>query len=234
MSGNTEKRMVADTGYEVRHSIHIGDREILVAENMEEPDGKHYMKAEYSENGVIGQYDRVICSPCYLSIMEEFLGGIDRQIVGLKDELKNSDFQREPVGAEQCYPNDNGVDITGEVVAIKASALRPEYRRGDAQLVFVTHGDGALANPRNSGVYCFHLNDGKQARYERHQVQGRIKQVPLWARAQLEIYEALREIDGPERTEAEKVGNYRKYAESERSYLTKGVGRRLRERSHAR
>jgi len=47
MSEQNGKRMVADTGYEVRHAMHIGEREILVAENMEDPDG-HYL----SERGM--------------------------------------------------------------------------------------------------------------------------------------------------------------------------------------
>lgn len=33
MSENREKRMIADTGYEVLRAIEIGDREVLLAEN---------------------------------------------------------------------------------------------------------------------------------------------------------------------------------------------------------
>ena len=43
MSGNNERRMIADTGYEVKHSIQIGDREILLAENTDDPDGERFV-----------------------------------------------------------------------------------------------------------------------------------------------------------------------------------------------
>jgi len=204
MSGNTEKRMIADTGYEVKQAIHLGDREILLAENMNEPDGQFYVKAEYTTNGIIGQYDRMIYSSTYLAIMEEFIGSVDRQIVALRNELVNYDPM--PITADKCYPHDYEQDITGEVVAIKASALRSEYRRGDVQLVFVTHGNGAKANPSGTGVYCFHLNDGKQTRYERYDVLGRIKEIPEWAKERLEIIQSEREP--VQQTKPEKIAGY--------------------------
>jgi len=208
MNSSNDKRMIADTGYAVMHTIHIGDREILVAENMDDPDGQFYMKAEYSEVGIIGQYDRVLYSASYLTVMENFAESIDRQIADIREDVERSDFQAKPITAEHCYPNDYGQDITGEVVAIKASELRPEYRRGDAQLVFVTHGNGARANSHGTGVFCYHLCDGKQAKYERHQVLGRIKILPEWAKEQIDFYQALIWLDAPEHTEPEEVGGY--------------------------
>jgi len=193
MSENIEKRMIGSTGYEVKHSVRIGDREILIAENMNDPVGFHYIKAEYSDNGIIGQYDSIMQSSCYLSVMEAFTAGIDRQTRSLRAEYAQSDFQHSIITPEQCHPNDYGQDITGEIVAIKPSVLRPEYRRGDQQLVFVTHGSGALANPRGAGVYCYHLSDGKQARFERQDVQGVIKELPRWAKEQLDVLQAERE-----------------------------------------
>jgi hypothetical protein len=170
MNGNIERRMIADTGYEVKHSIQIGDREILIGENMDDPDGEHYLKAEYTNNFLIGQYDRMISSSSYLAVMEEFIGSINRQIVSMRSEIGKAEYQTKIITSDDCYCNDYGQDITGEVVAIKASALRPEYRRGDVQLVFVTHGSGARAYPRGSSVYCYHLSDGAHTKYMRYDV----------------------------------------------------------------
>ena len=195
MSESMEKRMIGDTGYEVKHSIRIGSREILLAENMDDPIGFHYMKAEYSDNGIIGQYDRIFQSSCYLAVVEAFTAGIEMQTKGLRAEYVQSDFQHSIITPEQCHPNDYAQDITGEVVAIKPSVLRPEYRRGDQQLVFVTHGGGALANPRSTSVYCYHLSDGKQARFERHDVLGVIKKLPQWAKERLDELQAERESE---------------------------------------
>lgn len=188
MSEQNEKRMVADTGYEVKYAIPIGDREILIAENMNEPDGLFYMKAEYSDNGIIGQYDRCIYSSSYIAIIEELTASLYRQTTALRNEIAN--YDPAPITAAQCHPNDYGQSIEGKVVAIKASALRPEYRRGDVQLVYVTGGNGAKANARGSAVYCCHLSDGKHTRYERRDVQGEIMVLPDWATERLEAVKA--------------------------------------------
>jgi len=210
MGETNEKRMIADTGYEVRHAVRIGGREIIVAENMSDPEGKFYMKAEYCDLGIMGQYDRIFKSDSYLKAMDMFTAGVDSQLADLRAEFEKADFSAVPITAEQCHPNDYGQEIIGEVVAIKASALRPEYRRGDVQLVFVTHGFGAKSNPMGKGVFCYHLSDGKEARFERHEVQGRIRELPGWAKAQLAALQ------------------------DERENLSADKRQRLKDRSHAR
>ena len=207
MHDNKEKRMIADTGYEVLRSVEIGSREVLLAENMSAPDGKCYLKAEYHENGIIGEYDGVVYSPDFLTALEKFTEAIDHHAAEVRHEIETADFMPQTITPDKCYPNEYDTDITGEVVAVKADVLRPEYRRGDMQLVFVTHGGGAMANPRSTSVFCYHLTDGKQARYDRHQIQGRIKEIPYWAREQLDFYQNERK---PVETELplEKNANY--------------------------
>jgi hypothetical protein len=193
MNENTEKRMVANTGYEVTHSMSIGGREILIAENMNDPVGCYFMKAEYADNGIYGQYERLCSSSDYCAVVNEFIGSISRQLEAIRAENMRVDFQSKHITAAECFPNDYREDITGEIVALKLTALSPEYRRGDEQLVFVTHGNGAKANPRGTGVFCYHLRDGKQAYYERHHVQGRIKEAPVWAVVQLDAIQVEQE-----------------------------------------
>ena len=202
MIDTIERRMISNTNYEVRQAIHIGDCEILIAEDMNDPDGNCYLIADYRENGILGEYSRCQVSGDYLEIMQEFTVRLNRQIEAVNAEIGIADFQSEIITAEQCYPNDYKQDITGTVVAIKASAMRPEYRRGDVQLVFVTHGNGAKANPMGRGVYCFHLTDGKQTRFERQDVQGKVKELPVWAKERLAILQAERapqKVPAPER-----------------------------------
>ena len=207
LEAEQSRRMIADTGYEVKHAIQMGDREILLAVDMNNPDGIFYMKAEYSENGIIAQYDRVITSPSYLCIMEEFSGSLDRQITAVRNELPN--YAPTPITAEQCYPNDYSQSIDGKVVAIKAEALRPEYRRGDCQLVWVIGGNGARGDARGQAVFCYHLNDGKHTRFERYDVLGEIKELPDWAKERLTVIRSEREAEKqPELTPLEKVAGY--------------------------
>ena len=207
LEAEQRRRMVSDTGYEVKHAIQMGDREILLAVNMKDPDGNFYMKAEYSENGIIAQYDRVRYSPSYLCIMEEFSVALDRQITAVRNELPN--YAPTPITPEQCHPNDYCQSIDGKVVAIKAVALRPEYRRGDVQLVLVSGGAGSRANANGRAVYCYHLNDGKHTRYERHDVLGEIKVLPDWAKERLAMIRADREAEKQlDLTPLERVAGY--------------------------
>jgi hypothetical protein len=195
MSG---KRTVSDTGYEVIHAVEFGDREMLVAVNMNDPDGRFYMKAEYRDNGLIGEYSRIVYSSNYLAVMEEFIGAIDQKIIALRNGFEKADYQAAPITVEDCLPHDCDWDLRGEIVAIKAEALRPEYRRGDVQLVEVKGGNGALPNPRGSSVYCCHLSDGEHARFERRHILGVIKELPDWAKERLAAIKAEREAEAPE------------------------------------
>ena len=194
MSGNKEKRMIAETGYEVIHAIRIGDSEILIAENMDEPLGIYYMKAEHADNGTVGQYDSIFHSSDYCAVMDAFTFAIERQTKTIRAENAQEGFQHKLITEGECYPHDRSRDITGKLVAIKAEALRPEYRRGDRQLVLVHGGSGATGNLRGGAVFCHHLNNGRQARFVRQDVMGEIKELPAWAVERLTEIKA--EIDG--------------------------------------
>jgi hypothetical protein len=193
LEAEKNRRMVADTGYEVKHALHIGDREILIAVNMQEPDGKYYMKAEYTENGIIGQYDRIIYTSDYLAVMEEFTGALHQKVTALRDEFSKADYQAAPITAADCYPHDYAEDLNGKVVAIKADVLRPEYQRGDVQMVLVDGGNGARGNARGNAVFCYHLNDGHHTRFERYDVLGVVKELPDWAKERVTAIQAERE-----------------------------------------
>jgi hypothetical protein len=160
---------------------------------MIEPDGRFYLKAEYTDNGLVVQYDRIIYSSSYLAVVEEFIGAIEQKIVALRSEFEKTDYRSEPITAAECYPHDYGENLVGEVVAIKADALRPEFRRGDVQMVLVGGGFGANGNSRGSAVFCYHLNNGKPTRFERHDVLGEIKELPDWAKERVVAIEAERD-----------------------------------------
>ena len=200
-----EKRMISDTGYEVKHSIHIGDCEVVVAENMKAPDGNFYFIADYIDHGLLAEYTRCNASHDYLEIMQEFVNRLEGQIEAVRQRIGNESFDAKPITAEECYPNDYNQSIDGKVVAIKAEVLRPEYRRGDRQLVLVDGGNGASANSRGNAVFCYHLNNGTHTRFERYDVLGEIKVLPEWAK---EKFARLQAEKGKRNTEKRFVGNY--------------------------
>ena len=209
MNENKEKRMIADTGYEVKHAVHIGNYEVLVAENMREPEGNYYLAANYTDNGLICEYSQCMASSDYLEIMKEFTNRLNQQIEKVMYEFGKKDFQSEIITAEQCYPHDYGQSIDGKVVAIKAEVLRPECRRADRQLILVDGGFGANANAYGRAVYCYRLSDGKHTRFERHDVLGEIKELPEWAAERLATIKAEREAaKQPKSAAPETVGGY--------------------------
>ena len=115
--------------------------------------------------------------------MQEFTDRVGKQIEAMKSEINQTKTPCEVFTAEHCYPNDYSKSIDGKVVAIKAGILRPEYRRGEVQIVLVNGGNGARANAHGRAVFCYHLNDGKHTRFDRHDVRGEVKPefIPKWA-----------------------------------------------------
>jgi hypothetical protein len=204
-----EKRMVGDTGYEVKKAFSLGGREFIIAENEKDLNGQFYMKAECSDFGFIREYSRIIYSDNYLAIMEEFIGSLDRQVMSLREKITAMNYDPHPITAADCHPYDYRQNIIGKVIAIKAEVLNPEYRRGDFQLVLINGGNGSRGNAQGNGVFCFHLNSGEYARFERCDVLGEIKVLPDWAKERLTALQTEREIEKlPETATPEKVAGY--------------------------
>jgi len=184
LEAEQRKRMVGETNYEVKHAIHVGDQEIVFAEDKNAENGLCYFVGNYTSNEILGQYADCQVSDDFLEIMQQFTSRVNTQIEAVRDEIKQINLPPDVFIAEHCYPNDYGKSIDGKIVAIKADVLRPEYKRGDVQLVLVNGGSGAKAQPYGSTVFCYHLNDGKHTRFVRSDVQGEVKQefLPAWAK----------------------------------------------------
>ena len=178
---NEEKRMAGC--WEVLHSLHIGDKEVVFGENKTNPSEARYMCAYGQANDLFRGYDECMASDDYLEIMELYTERITGQIEAVKAEIAGKQTPMTTITAEQCHPNDLSKSIDGKIVAIRADVLRREYQTADHQLVLVRGGFGAQANSRGSAVYVTNLYDGKESRFERHDIQGEIKpeHIPHWA-----------------------------------------------------
>ncbi len=188
MSEQKEKRMVADTGYEVKQSMRIGGKEILLAENMKAEDGQCYLVATYREQGIMAEYANAVSGDDYLEAMQEFCGRIASEAQAVRAEQDKLNVPPTPIiTKDQCHPHDYGQDLVDKVVAIKAEILSPEYRCGNVQLVYVTGGNGAHGGARGNAVFCHHLNNGEHTRFERRDVLGvvRSESLPHWAKENL-------------------------------------------------
>jgi len=205
LEAEQRKRMVSDTNYEVKHAIHVGDKEILFAEDKNAENGMCWFVGDYTQNEIIGQYaDCVVCDD-YLEAMQEFT---ERALTQVKVMKAISQSKLPQIfTSEKCYRNDYSQSIDGKIVAIKADVLRPEYRHGDVQLVLVDGGNGSKANPIGRAVYCYHLNDGKHTRFERSDVQGEVRPeyLPAWAKEKAAAIQAEKAAPSQEKPQNREV-----------------------------
>ena len=128
--------------------------------------------------------ETMILSDDYLDIMEQYAKQILAQCQKVREERAQITVSLDVITADMCHPHSHAETIKGQVVAIKPSALRPEYRTADKQLVFVTGGNGSMANHYGNACFAINLYTGKDVRWERYDVQGIVKDecLPDWAK----------------------------------------------------
>jgi len=56
LEAEQRRRMVGETNYEVKHAIHVGDLEIVFAEDPKAENGLCYFVGNYTSNEILGQY----------------------------------------------------------------------------------------------------------------------------------------------------------------------------------
>ena len=151
MENNNEKRMAGC--WEILHALHIGDKEVVVGENLTAPNEARYMCAYCTANDIMRGYHECMASDDYLEIMELYSERIEGQIEAVKAEIAERQLPDITITSEQCHENDLSKSIAGKIVAIRADVLRREYRSADHQLVLVNDGFGATANASGSAVF---------------------------------------------------------------------------------
>lgn len=188
---NEEIRKAGD--YTIIHSLHIGDREVVLGEDMENQDGQRYMCAFCTSNGLFARYDDVLAGDDYLEIVKIYGQRVAEQAEKTRMELFTPKFQgipNAPLTAKECTPLSCDDDLTGKIVVIKPDVLRREYRMDTRQIKLCTGGFGASPRSRGSACYCVDLYSGKESRFERMDVLGTLEpeQLPEWARLGLVEY----------------------------------------------
>lgn len=193
------KRMVGETGYEIKQAIHIGDKEIVYGENMREKNGNFYFVSDYTYNEILGEYSHCLVGGDYLEIMQEFTSRVNSQIEAVRAEFEKAALPPDLFTAEHCYPHDYKQNIVGKFMTVRAEVFRKEYQRGDHQLILVTGGNGALPNPIGTKVYHKRLSDGKESYIRRHEILGEVKPecMPDWAVKKLAVFQAEKDTVQP-------------------------------------
>lgn len=178
-----EKRMAEN--YKITQAVRIGGKEVVfgVDESCADP----YFCALYTANELFYQYTDCMVGDNCAEIMKLFGERIQQQADKVLAEQERAAVPLAPLNADDCFPNEYSDCIEGKIVAVKTSALAPEYRTVLHQLVYVTGGNGAQANARGNACFCINLYTGKSTRWERYDMQGEVKpeKLPEWARQRL-------------------------------------------------
>lgn len=191
-----DKRMV-DT-YEVKHAIHVGDKEILYAVDEKKTDCP-YMVCNCTWDNPLGidHYYNAVGSADYLEMMTEFTGRVQAQLETVKSEWDKITVPLQPFTLENCIPKDNSQSLENKVVILRPDCLRPEYRTADKQLLLATGGFGVHANSRGRAVYTVNIYSGKESRWNREDIMGILKPeyMPDWAKERLKLIQAERQMN---------------------------------------
>lgn len=189
---NESKRKAGE--YEIIHTMHIGDQEIVVGENPAAATGQMYMCAFCEQNEIFARYDEILCSDDYPEIIGIFGQRVAEQAEKTRTALlapKIQGIPNEPLNTSDCTPISSADDLNDQVVVIRQEVLRREYRRATNQIALCTGGFGASPNSRGSACYCVNLYTGKTSRFERRDILGVLKddQMPKWAQHGLLSYQ---------------------------------------------
>ncbi len=179
-----EKRMAGD--YEIIHALQVGDREIVLGENLMDVNGQKYMCAFCTANELFAQYDDLYVSDDYTEVLKYYGERITKQAEKTRAELSKSRIQgidNTPITAGVCDSINYMDNIESKVIVIKPEVLKREYRSATHQLKLCTGGFGSHPNSRGSACFCTDLYSGKSARFERMDVLGTMEpdDLPEWA-----------------------------------------------------
>ena len=186
-----EKRTAGD--YEIIHAFHIGDKEIVIGENVNAPGDERYMCAFCEKNEILGLYSDLLVSDDFCEIAKIYADRLSEQAEKTRVALFTPKFQgidTTPLTKADCVPISSDDNLNGKIVVIKQEVLRQEFRRSTNQIKLCTGGFGASPNSRGSACFCVDLYSGKSNRFERRDILGTMteNQLPKWAALGLDQY----------------------------------------------
>jgi len=192
--------------YEIIHAIQVGNREVVLGIDENNPAGLYYMCGflytnpnfdsfvhvtgeEYFE--ILKMYPPVveqkIAGADYLEIFHIFLDRVKYQLSLVHSELNRIDVPFGEIFPDQCMAIDRDTELSNRIVAVRTTSLPPEYRYDIYQLVLVTGGMAAAANPEpGTKLLCRSLYSGLAVLWDREDLLGevRFESLPIWAREQ--------------------------------------------------
>lgn len=187
----TEKRMLGD--YEVIHSLHIGDREIVVGDNPHAHKDERFLCVTCQYTDIFIKPEDAVVSDDYTEIIQEYgsrLAAQAEKIRPIVTKPMHEGIDTRMITGKDCKRIDNNTNLNNKIIVIKPTALRHEYQMCTNQIMLCIGGFGASPNSRGNACFCIDLYTGQKCRQERPNVMGILdrKKLPKWAEQTLIQY----------------------------------------------
>ena len=85
--------------YEISHAIHIGEKELVLGENLAAGDGMCYLVAYCETNGMLQRYTDCMISDNFVEVAEIFAERLQAQVQQVKEEHEQIPVPTNPIGA---------------------------------------------------------------------------------------------------------------------------------------
>lgn len=165
--------------YTIIKAMQIGEKELVIGENMNAADGNYYMTANYESNELFERYTNVVCSCDYVKVAAVFAQRLTEEVSRL--QIGRCDMCMNILNENDCIPVGNET-LTGKIIVLKPDILSPEYRNEHYQIMRCTGGNGARADGLGTSIFCTELYTGENMKYRRASVLGILKEdcYPAW------------------------------------------------------
>ena len=169
-------------GYTVIHSFFVGEKNVIVAENLKAD--YRFLCAYLEENEVFSQFTDCALSNDYLEIMMLYCDRAKEQVTNCKEQGLGDITVITP---DMCRKLNEGETYKGKVVALKPESLRREYENAENQLYYAVSGNGL--NPKGLGTKIYAYNIATKAHHyiRNYDVLGVVDKdkLPEWAKPKL-------------------------------------------------
>ena len=128
-----EKRTI--DGYEVKNTIHIGNKEILFAENLTKSESYMVCSCQWDNHLGIDVYAEAAICTDYLEAMAEFLYRASSQVQHVRDQRAERGVTNESLTIAGCAPGSKNAHYMNQLVVIRPEAMIASSRTVDEQLL---------------------------------------------------------------------------------------------------
>ena len=174
--------IVTIDGYMVIHSFFVGEKNVIVAENLKAD--YRYVCAYLEENEVFSQFTDCALSNDYLEIMMLYCDRAKEQVENCKAQSLGD---KTVITPEMCRKLNEGETYKGKVVALRTDSLRREYENAENQLFYAVGGNGINPNGLGTKVYGYNLATKAHYYNRNYNIIGVVKDecLPEWAKTKL-------------------------------------------------